>query len=396
MPTSMTYGFWSHKKCEKRRHDVTGFLFEIPAIPVNGERIRQARELRMLTQTNLSELLGIDQTMVAHIERGTKQPNEELLQAFSDVLRFPVAFFRQPSPPDFPKGSLLFRARAGLGKKFISQAHVHAQLSFEVASRVAERVTHIPIRIPSSGDPIDAARQVRTLFDSRSGPLLQLLRGVEKLGVLLITLPSSNECDAFAVWAGPERATPVIGIVSNKPIDRQRMNVAHELGHLILHREFVSSSRLLEEQAYTFAAELLMPADSISADLRDEKLSIFRLAQLKAKWLVSMQAIARRARELQIISERQYRYLMQQVSTRGWRTEEPEFAAIPSEKPRALRKMVEIAFGEDQTPQAIAEQLHIPVEFLSEMLSGFAGAPRLKEALPSRSVKGEIIRFKGP
>jgi IrrE N-terminal-like domain len=132
---------------------------------------------------------------------------------------------------------------------------------------------------------------------------------------------------------------------------------------------------MLEDQAYAFAAELLMPCSAIIDDLRQEKLSLFRLAELKAKWLVSMQALARRARELQVITERQYRYLMQQISTRGWRTAEPEFTDIAIEKPRAIRKMLEAAFGPQASPERMAEELNLSAEFLSDVLSEFALAP---------------------
>jgi Zn-dependent peptidase ImmA (M78 family)/DNA-binding XRE family transcriptional regulator len=354
---------------------MSGLLFEIPSAPVNGRRVRQARELRSLTQAALGEILGIDQTMVAHIERGTKQPNSELLEAIATVLRFPPNFFRQTSPPDLPKGTLLFRAKAGLGKRFISQANAHAQIVFEFAWRLAGSVTIIPVRLPISDDPIDAARQVRSLMRAGEAPIRDLLRSIERLGVWIIPLPHSNECDAFAVWAGPEASVPVIGIVTERPGDRARMNLAHELGHLVLHREFVASSRMLEDQAYAFAAELLMPCSAIIDDLRQEKLSLFRLAELKAKWLVSMQALARRARELQVITERQYRYLMQQISTRGWRTAEPEFTDIAIEKPRAIRKMLEAAFGPQASPERMAEELNLSAEFLSDVLSEFALAP---------------------
>jgi Zn-dependent peptidase ImmA (M78 family) len=74
--------------------------------------------------------------------------------------------------------------------------------------------------------------------------------------------------------------------------------VAHELGHLVLHKDLNSGTRELERHAYRFAAELLMPTDSILDQLTAEKLTLFRLAALKATWGVSIQALARRAREL--------------------------------------------------------------------------------------------------
>src|SRR5216684_8424390 len=176
-------------------------LFELRQGPVNGRRVRQARELRGLTQAALSEVLGIDQTMVAHTERGTKQPSEELLEALSTELHLPVAFFRQGSPPEFPKGSLLFRSKSGIGKRTISEAHAHAELVFELILRLADQASLIPVRLPIGNDPIEAAHQVRRTLNLPSGPLPNLIRAVERLGVITIPLPELKGCDAFAVWA---------------------------------------------------------------------------------------------------------------------------------------------------------------------------------------------------
>ena len=88
------------------------------------------------------------------------------------------------------------------------------------------------------------------------------------------------------------------------------MSVAHELGHLILHRYVTSGTQELETNAYSFASELQMPSNAILGDLTAEKLNLFRLAKLKGTWGVSMQALARRSRELEVINDCQYRYLM--------------------------------------------------------------------------------------
>jgi Zn-dependent peptidase ImmA (M78 family) len=76
----------------------------------------------------------------------------------------------------------------------------------------------------------------------------------------------------------------VIGVNSAHPERRQRFTVAHELGHLVLHkgrplvvdhvrvnfRDATSSAASDSEeiQANAFAAELLMPRDRVLADAR--------------------------------------------------------------------------------------------------------------------------------
>jgi hypothetical protein len=59
---------------------------------------------------------------------------------------------------------------------------------------------------------------------------------------------------------------------------------------------------------------------------------------------MSITALAHGARDLQLIIERQYRYLFNQLSMSGWRTQEPD-AGVPVEKPRAFREMPELVYG---------------------------------------------------
>jgi len=367
-------------------------LFELRQGPVNGRRVRQARELRGLTQAALSEALGIDQTMVAHIERGTKQPSNELLDALSTELHFPQTFFRQGSPPEFPKGSLLFRSKSGIGKRTISEAHAHAELVFELILKLANRASLIPVRLPLESDPIEAAYQVRQTLDIPDGPLANLIRVVERMGVITIPLPELKDCDAFAVWAGPARTYPVIGMVIGKANDRIRMNVAHELGHLLLHRDVMGGTQELETQAYRFAAELLLPMRDIARDFNCEKINLFRLAALKRKWQVSMQALARRARDLEAISDRQYRYLMQQMSMRGWRTNEPVFTPQQIEMPRLIPKLAEVAFGSTPDLRKIANEFHLAKDFLSGILTMCSAAP-IRAAVKASAGPARILSF---
>jgi Zn-dependent peptidase ImmA (M78 family)/transcriptional regulator with XRE-family HTH domain len=370
-----------------------GHLFNLDSDPVNGERVRQGRELRGLTQAGLAELLGVDQTMVAHIERGRKQPSTDLLEHLSSELQLPENFFRQSNPPDFPKGSLLFRSKSGIGKRIIAQAHAHSAIAFEFALRLSCQASLIPVRLPLGGDPIIAARNVRQAMAAPDGPILAITRAIERLGVLVIPLPDLRNCDAFAVWAGPARDYPVIGIITERPAGRARMSIAHELGHLVLHRHLRSGTQELEAHAYRFAAELLMPADSIVGHLAAEKLNLFRLAALKSAWGVSMQALARRARELNVINDRQYRYLMKQISMTGWRTNEPTLGPpLTPERPRAIRKLFEVVLGSTPNFKHVARKFAVSEDFLLEMIQMCAPPPRA-DARKSLRRKANILTF---
>lgn len=362
--------------------------------PVNGERVRQARQRKGFTQTALAELLGVDQTLIAHIERGTKQPGDDVLEHLASELELPEDFFCQADPPDFPAGSLLFRSKSGIGKRIVAQAHAQAALAFEFALRLSSRASLVPVRLPLGSDPLVAARNVRHAMGIGDGPISNVVRAVERLGVLVIPLSDLSDCDAFAVWAGPARDFPVIGLVVQRPPDRTRMNVAHELGHLVLHKELSSATQEFERQAYRFAAELLMPQAGIESELRAERLTLFRLAELKSVWGVSMQALARRARDLEVITDRQYRYLMKQLGARGWRTSEPSLKPIAVEKPRAIRKLAEVALGPAPDLKQIARHFALSENFVSTIFAMSAPSPNQSAAPISPARRGDIVAFK--
>jgi transcriptional regulator with XRE-family HTH domain len=77
---------------------------------VYGERIRQARELAALTQTELAERSGISQSAIAQIESNVYVPSDSVLQAIALLTGFDIGFLKQDKPPaEFPIGSLLYR-----------------------------------------------------------------------------------------------------------------------------------------------------------------------------------------------------------------------------------------------------------------------------------------------
>src|SRR5437870_4413643 len=130
---------------------------------ISGERLRQARELCGFTQTALAELVHVPQPLIAYIESGQRQPSDRLLEAIALATGFPPAFFKQASAPDFPVGSLLFRAHASVGKLQRSQAHRYAQVLFEVAEKMAQSIKTLPLRLPRvMTTPAEAARIARS------------------------------------------------------------------------------------------------------------------------------------------------------------------------------------------------------------------------------------------
>ena len=162
----------------------------------------------------------------------------------------------------------------------------------------------------------------------------------------MLGIPKFEDRYAFATWAGREREVPVIAITEGTSADHQRLSVAHELGHLVLHKNIPVPSKAVEKEAYGFGAEFIAPENGIRKELMFEKITLERLGELKLRWGMSIQALLRRSLASGVINERQYPYLVQQIGTRGWKMQEPARFDIPLEKPRLLRQLAERVYGE--------------------------------------------------
>ncbi len=103
----------------------------------NGKRIRQARELRRLTQGELARLIGKSQAAIAHVERGFKEPSAELVSAVAVHTHFPISFFTTVPPVEFPGEVLLFRARATMTRRDAQAAARYAEVIFEMGQNKA-------------------------------------------------------------------------------------------------------------------------------------------------------------------------------------------------------------------------------------------------------------------
>jgi len=242
-----------------------------------------------------------------------------------------------------------------------------------------------------NGDPKDAAIQMRALLGlSATVPIHNLIRILENAGIWVLAVPAMKGRDAFCCWAEADgRQIPVIVISPDCPGDRLAMNVAHELGHLVLHKNMLGRlSPELEKEAFAYGAELLMPEAGIRADLRPP-ISLTRVALLKPKWGVSIQALIRRSYDLNVISERQYRYLFMQLSSKGWRTTEP--IPIVPEKPRLLKKMAEVLYGSPVPIDRIAADADMLPAEVSRVLGLYAEAEKKPDAAKSR-----VVAFPAP
>lgn len=353
---------------------------------MSGERFRQVRELRHLTQAQLAEKLGLNQSTIAGIESGIEEPSESIIRAIAFQTGFPISHFKQEDPPEFTFGSLLFRSRAAMSQKDRRSAYRYGQFAFELREKLSRRLRVPSLKLPRIEEPSQqSAKIVRgALGIPPDAPIGRLINLLERHGVLILASPVRAVLhDAFSQWAGGNRDQAVIILAAGVPGDRLRFSIGHELRHLTCTARGTKAE--IERDADAFSAEFLMPEEALRNDFIPP-ITLAGLARLKPKWGVSIQALVRRAFDLEVISERQYRYLMQQIGMHGWRTKEP--LEIAPERPRALRQMAEHLYSNPIDYARLAADTQLSTTFVRQIIELHAG----KLANPERrKASGQVV-----
>src|SRR5947209_4625722 len=113
-----------------------------------GNRLRLMRDLLDITQAELAEMLETTQSAIASMESGIYKPSEQYLQKIARQTGFTVDFFNKGEMPEFPFGSILYRAQATVKQTPKTRAHALAHVSFEFADTLANRLRKIPVNVP--------------------------------------------------------------------------------------------------------------------------------------------------------------------------------------------------------------------------------------------------------
>jgi Zn-dependent peptidase ImmA (M78 family)/DNA-binding XRE family transcriptional regulator len=342
---------------------------------LNGERVRQAREIRGFTQASLASVVGVHQSNIARIEQNSFSPTDSVVDSIALHTDFPAAFFLQESGPELPLGTLLFRKRGSLKSQDKHRVRQLARFVFELFEKVSSNFRGYDTRIPRLSERASlAAKLVRSALGySPDSPITDLVRRLERNGVVVLALPVSlDEHDAFSLWADGDPPKPTLVLTAGKPGDRLRFNLAHELGHLVLHQCLSGSIVDVEDEANTFAAEFLMPKEAMLKEL-SPPVTLTSLAEAKQRRGVSIQALLMRARDIDVVTERQYKYLFRQLSSKGWRKQEPVF--IEPERPRLFRKMAEMVYGPFNPAEKLASLVNANPTLVEQVIDCFAPAP---------------------
>lgn len=309
------------------------------------ERIREAREARGLSGETLAEVVGVSRQAIAQFETGQASPAGETMSRIIGATGQPISFFTGvPNRAGEPR-SPFFRSLKRMEQHHRRRIVRRMQWAGDIGA-LLERFIDLPsVNFPelefdaATGDEDDierAAEKLRDHWGLGRGPIRNLAATMEMNGILLVREPvRCQDMDAVSCWIGGRAIVLLSDEVVSGP--RDLFNLAHELGHLVLHPDIeVSSSNLdrIEKQANRFASALLLPRESFSREVLGSSIAYFK--SLKSRWGVAIAAMAYRSRDLGILSENQFSYLFRQMNAQRIRKVEPLDDMFPVNRPTVL------------------------------------------------------------
>jgi Zn-dependent peptidase ImmA (M78 family)/transcriptional regulator with XRE-family HTH domain len=288
-----------------------------------GERLQLVRQYRGLTQKEMGERLGISNALISDYEKAKRFPGLNVLDDLSAETGFLPDFFLQRVEDPFLDAECSFRHRRSTAGRQKDQVRAHAVLLGMVVSSLKGLLRFPPFDVPhittsTDADIEKAAMECRAHWKlDLNAPILQVGRVLERAGVVIIARSvDTRKIDAFS--RGGKNPLIFLNRGAGTRPSRWNFDLAHECGHIVMHREVPTGSVATEREADRFASAFLLPANGFGREFRTRQFSWQHLFELKQRWQVSLAAIVRRARDLDLISDDIYKRTSQYMSFKRW------------------------------------------------------------------------------
>jgi Zn-dependent peptidase ImmA (M78 family)/DNA-binding XRE family transcriptional regulator len=332
---------------------------------VIGDRIRQVRVARGLSLEELAAAMGgvVSRQALWKYEHGMARPSARVLAALSSALQTPAAALW--CAPEYTVEFVAYRKGSGLRKR--DQARVEAMVALALQERLQLRdragvesgpmVTSRRYLVPDLTDAETAARELRSQWALGEDPIANVVDVLEANGVHVLEIEAPEKFDGISAVAYDQTGqVQGAAVVTRRglPGERQRLDLAHELGHLVLD---VAAEVDEEKAAFRFAGAFLAPASTLRKEMgaKRAKVQLTELRLLKRRFGMSIQALLKRLYELEIITMMHYREWCITINRLGYRKDEPD--RLAAEQPQWLRRTALRALAEGQISPTEAQQL---------------------------------------
>lgn len=329
----------------------------------NGERLKAARLYNAMTISDVAEQAGVSKQAISQFETNKSEPKLETMITLAVVLGFPRDFFYNVDQNKVVMGDTYFRSLAATTNKERLAQIERVKILITIINVIKKYIEFPELQLCDTRelkkiDVEELAARLRKSWGLKQQPIFNIVDEMESHGIFVSSVfTNSYKIDAYSqiqLIDGKEAAIVVLGSDKDSAF-RRNFSAAHELGHLLLDDfyDVNDMSKLeykeMEDTMNRFAGALLIPIEMYTKDLMTtSKTDLNLYIQLKRKYHVSAAALIIRARQLELIKQNQYQYLMKQLSQKGYRTCEPFDKETPLMKPRYIHEAMRMIIEEDR------------------------------------------------
>lgn len=329
---------------------------------LNGEKLRIARHLAGYSTTDLAKELGVSKQSLSQYENGAELKPEVYFKILT-ILNCEKDFLEIPLKDQLIIKNTFFRASANANAAERRYQETKTTILGQLYAFLSKYLNFPKLNLPSFDESMtieDKALELRRFWNLGDKPILNMIKCLENNGIIVSTFNSSNTeeknkidgyTQQFTVVNNNELVNLFCVVVENdkRSLSRKNFSLAHELGHIILHRhdDYMEKTKLeqavIEKEANDFAAAFLMPRDRFLEDLKYVR-NLDSFVNLKHKWYVSIGAMMIRAKELKHITEQEYLRLIKNYSYRQYRLQEPLDDVFTTYRPQLFKQSFELLF----------------------------------------------------
>jgi len=303
-------------------------------VTLEPSRITLARLRSGLGKAQLAERLGTTARTITNYE--TQGAPDRASAALAEALGCPQSYFHLSATEPLEEDRVFFRARRRSSAAQKHMATSAGRTGVELYGLITQHFELPKLSVPELDrmEPEAAAQRLRVEWDLGLSPVPNSVRLAESKGIRVLTLPDGTaDVDAFSIW---EAGRPFILLSTLKSAERSRFDLAHEIGHLVLHGSLGACDKNendAEKEADRFASEFLMPALFLRSKVGRDA-SVQTVMKVKEFLGVSAMAAAYALHRVDRMSDWAYRQTCIELARRGYRSGEPN--GMPRETSRVF------------------------------------------------------------
>jgi Zn-dependent peptidase ImmA (M78 family)/DNA-binding XRE family transcriptional regulator len=319
-----------------------------------GQRLLSARKMAGLSLQDLAEKMNINITKQAlsQYEKGQIKASSKVIISISNALDLSVDYFFKKS--DVKLENIEFRKRSTISQKEIEAIRYRAIDYLEKYLEIEEllNIENLfinPLKknfVQNEQDIEKYANELRKEWSLGLDPVPNVIALLEEKKIKVLEIDAPDEFSGLCSYT--DGVAVIVVNKSNKNIVRKRFTALHELAHLILSFPQNITEKEKEHLCYSFAGAFLFPEAVFKEELGKKRTSILlnELIPLENHYGMSVQAIIRRAKTLQLISDSKFKeYNIWLTKSGNKKTQFGEFQG--REAPERLNRLIYKALSEN-------------------------------------------------